>query len=673
MRRIVLLAAILSLLMASGAAAPVQLSSAHTYLPGHIAVDLTNDGDACIASSLTFDVRVQFHLEVERPADGRIIHEKLNVSTRLDRPLCPSDTRTISIPVPYEKGTIRTVSIVRTEPRSENVAGVIAEVSDKRSFSNGPGARALAAVGVARIWIGFLSAALIALAWRSGRSRTDRAVLFVAVLLVIFIARWHILTANRTTGTDPAYHLNESRVVVATGDYPQSGERYRPGYMPGFHYLTSVVMLLTGYRKGVLLITALMVPALVALVRRLSLPPLTAPFALLLAGTHTYNIAMTANHLPTAMSLPLVWAALAIALSTSTALARGAALTLIALSLALSHSAGILYLALLLGCAGIYLAYTDPEPLFPMGVALLLASGICLIASSADPLYYHLTFVAGLALVGLSQLRRATSRRFPGGIVYLGAALLVLTLNLGFRAYWGSRSLGGAALGLLAIPCIVLLRKGETAIELPFLLALPHALWSFAGIPLVDVDLQLDFRMRLFLVSLLGIALLGGRSLAAILEHAKREGSLQRMVLLLVATALLGGHLDRLTTLGVDINRTWVPADYVFARAPDDDLRQALIFIESRGDEDIIIYEVPDPLLGLTDKRVLLRGRPIPLLESPAIDGLCSSDRAPLVVIDRHQFIHIPKGTGRLITDLESACYTRAFENPTFSVFARGP
>ena len=668
--RAVVAATFLLLVLAVAGRRPFTLEPSWSPVPGVLAVRVTNHGDACICSSILYDERVQVGLKVER-GGGR---EPVNVSALIDRQLCPGDTRSVLVPVPFASGTVAAVRLVRTQPLSEDVVSITEERGMAMSFSHGPLAQALAAVGPWRIPIAAAALAIIILALRADTSRRWRTLLWVLVLVVVLASRWRMLTLLPVPDRDAAYNLHEAMVVRGTGDYPPVDERLRTGYMTGFHYLMVTAMLLTGIPWGVLLIPALTVPVIVVLVRRLGLPPLTAPLATLLIGTQTYHIIMTTTTIVTAMTLPLAGAALVVALAGGTAVARTLVLTLLALAVGLSHSGGFVYLYLALSCMGVWQFFNERDRLVPVGVAVVVASAVSLAVASSDLFLTSPGLLAGALLLASSRVPASSvDPRACRWLVYAAGVLLVLTLNVYVGPYWMARSLGGATLGLLAVVALVLVRTTSEPLELPFLLALPHALWSLTTIPLIGYEMNFAFRMRLFVSSLLGISILGGRALDELLGRARREVAVRRTFLIIIMVGLIGAHLDRVLFLGVDEGRLGMAAYWAVPRHPPGDLRDIVRFIEGRPETALVVYHSTEHFHEAVDKRILRRGFRIPPLSTDEVSRFCASDGPPLVVVDRYMTLRAAPDHQVLMSALDSSCYRQVYANPTFRAFAVAP
>ncbi|MDP7081392.1 MAG: hypothetical protein QF415_15955, partial [Candidatus Undinarchaeales archaeon] len=616
--------------------------------------------------SITYDERIQVGLEVERDD----VREPVNVSTLIDRQLCPGDTRSVLVPVPFAGGTVTAVRLVRTPPLSEDVVSITEEREQTMSFSHGPLAMAVAAVGPWRIPVAAAALAIIILALRAGTSRRWRTLLWIVVLVVVLASRWRMLTFVPVPHQDAAFNLHEASVVRDTGHYAPVGERLRIEYMTGFHYLMAAVMLLTGTAWAVLIVPALTVPVIVVLVRRLGLPPLTAPLATLLIGTQTSHIIMTTTTIPTTMTLPLAGAAVVMALSGGTPTARTLVLTLLAIAVGLSHSGGFVYLYLALSCTGAWLFFHDRGRMTSIGVALVTGSLICLAVTYFDQMLFRPGFLVG-TLVLMGALARAPRRPDTlRWLVYAAGVLLVLTLNIYVGPYWRARSMGGASLGLLAVVALVLMRTTDEPLELPFLLALPHALWSFATVPVIGYAMNIVLRMRMLLPSLLGISLLAACGLAALLTRVPREGRGRRLLLVAILAGLVGAHLDRVLFIGEDEGRLGKLGYWASPSHPPDDLWNIIRFIGSRPEGEMIVYPTADHFHEGLDKHILMRGQVTRVLSHDDVTDLCAREQPPLIVVGRYLAMYTPGDQLLLDAALEASCYRQVYANPTFRAFA---
>lgn len=550
---------------------------------------------------------------------------------------------------------------------------VTAERDVSIPFAHGPVVRAVATVGPVRMLIALVSALLVVTARRARRSRSDRLLLWVLVLVVVLAARWHILTLLPVPDRDATYNLHEATVLTATGRYPPVEERLRDGYMFGFHYLLAALMHLTGTPWGTFLIPALLVPVLVVLVRRTCLPPRVAPLTAFLLGTQTYHIVMTSTTIPTTMTLPMVGSAVVVALAGGTARARAAVLLLVALAIGLSHSGGFVYLTLALSCTAAWQFLGERQRLAPAGIALAAAALICLAVATADHPLYRPGLLAGLLILLASRIGSRSADGLLRLSLVVGAVLLLLSLNVGVGEYWRSRNIGGAALGLLALVAFLRFRTVGGGLELPFLLALPHALWSFAAIPGLGYAMGIVFRMRIFISSALGIAFLAASGLDTLLARITEEPSVRRAVLWLIVVGLVASQLDRVTVLGADELRLGMPAYWAVPRHPPGDLRDIVRFIEDRPETGLVVYHSSEHFHEAVDKRILRRGFMIPPLSPEELSRFCASDAPPLVVVDRYMALYTDDDHRALLMALDGSCYRQVYANPTFRAFAAAP
>lgn len=647
----------------------LRLGLADTLVPGHIAVVVANDGDACVSSSIAFDVRVGLMLDVVREVEGRTVHSDAWTSARLDRPLCPGEVRTVHVPVKHPGGTVTAVQLLHTIARSENSVDVLAEREVSGGFAFGTVGRYFALVGIDRTVTLVVSLLLVLLAWKSPSSSRYYRLLWLTVLIVIIASRWSFLTAPRPNGSDPYHLLEEARTIADRGAYPPPDEQVRPYYAYGFNILLAAILLLTRGVGGVLVVPFLALPVVVVLCRRLDLPRPAAPFAALLLFTHTYHIAMTANVLPSIVSFTLM------AASVLTALVRvryrSVILFLLSLTVGVSHSGGFLYSVIALACAAAYVFAVEGRPVAGIGGPVCLTALLCLVLLRGDDPLFTIGLLGGLLIV-LADRFPCPSGSLVRTLTVLGGALLVITMNSDARDYFGSRAFGGTALGLLVFVAFLAFILRREQLELPFLLSLPHVLWSISAIPILGITMMESHRMRVFLVSLLGLSLLGGRAIAALMDSTCRERTVRTAIILLLSTGLLWSHLDRAGDIGVEPDRLHLPVDYGLPLHPASDLRDVAGFVQERPEEGLYAFESPAPFYAVVDKTVLLRGWAIPVLDRDAVSELCSRRTPPLVSLDRVLRRHRPDIHAQLVRDLEGTCYKLAYSDPTFTIYASG-
>jgi len=645
----------------------IRLDLTDTLVPGHIAVVVTNDGDACVSSSIAFDVRIRLALDVVREVEGRTVHSDAWTSVRLDEPLCHGETRTILVPVTRPRGTVTSVQLLRTKLSSENIADVLAESEVSRGFAFGTFSRYYALIGIGRTVTLIVSLLIVLLAWKSPSSSSYYRLLWLTVLIVIIASRWSFLTAPRPNGTDPYHMLEEARTIADHGAYPPPDEQVRPYYAYGFNILLAAILLLTGDTGGVLLIPFLALPIIVALSRRWGLPRPTSPIAVLLLFTHTYHIAMTANVLPSIVSFTFMAASVLTALVC--ARYTPIVLFLLSLTVGVSHAGGFLYLVIALACTAAYVFTVEGRPVVGIGGPVCLTALLCLVLLRGDDPLFEMGFLGGLLILLAGRFPRPSGPLVRTFII-LGGALLVITMNSDVGGYFGSRAFGGTAFGLLVVVSFLAFKLRREQLEFPFLLSLPHALWSISAIPLLSITMMEFHRMRVFLVSLLGLSLLGGRGLAALINTACRERMVRTAIILLLSTGLLWSHLDRVGDIGVEPERLHLPVDYGLPLHPASDLRDVARFVEEQPGEGLYAFESPAPFYAAVDKTVLLKGWSIPVLNQDAISDLCSRRTPPLVSLDIILRRHRPDIHAQVVRDLEDTCYTLAYSDPTFTVYA---
>ncbi|MDP6627724.1 MAG: hypothetical protein QGG50_07465 [Methanopyri archaeon] len=645
----------------------LRLELVDTLVPGHVAVVVANDGDACVSSSIAFDVRIGLALELVREVEGRTVLSDAWTSVKLDRPLCPGETRTVHVPVTRPEGTVTSVQLLRTEPRSKNTVDVLTEREVSSGFTFGTLGRYFALIGIDRAVTLVVSLLLVLLALNCPSSSRYYRLLWITVIIVIIASRWSFLTAPRPNGTDPYHVLEEARTIADRGAYPPPDEQVRPLYAYGFNFLLAAILLLTGGIGGVLVVPFLALPIIVALSRRLDLPRPTTPFAALLLFTHTYHIAMTANVLPSIVSFTLMAASVLTALVR--ARHRSVVLFLLSLTVGVSHAGGFLYLVLALACVAAYVFAVEGRPVVGIGGPVCLTALICLVLLRGDDPLFEIGLLSGLLIVLADRFPRP-SGPLVRTLMVLGGAVLVITMNSDVREYFGSRAFGGTALGLLVVVSFLAFKLRREQLELPFLLSLPHVLWSISAIPLLDITVMEFHRMRVFLVSLLGLSLLGGRALAALMDSACRERVVRTAIILILSTGLLWSHLDRAGDIGVEPDRLHLPVDYGLPLHPAGDLRDVARFVQTQPGDGLYAFESPGPYYVVVDKTVLLKGWNIPILDRDAVSELCSRRTPPPVSLDIVLRRHRPGIHAQLVRALEDTCYTLAYSNPTFTVYA---
>jgi len=462
--------------------------------------------------------------------------------------------------------------------------------------------------------------------------------------------------------------LEEARTILREGTYPHFSEQVRPGYAYGFNILLATILLLTNSISGVFALPFLALPVVLILSRRLGFPSLVTPLATLLLFSHTYHIAMTANALPSVVSVTLMSAVVVVALLRSRT--RTSILFLLSLTVAVSHSGGFLYLVIALACTAVYLSAIERCSITNIGASIGMTALLCLLLFPTDGFLFGIGLLCGGALVAIDHLVLRPSEDIMRTLMLLGGTLLVITMNTDVKEYLGSRALGGTALGvLMAIAFFSFILRREQ-LELPLLLAMPHVLWSISAIPLISITMMGYHRMRIFLVSLLGISLLGGRALVFILDSARGRRFVPAALLILFSIGLLWSHLDRVTDIGIEPDRLHLSLDYARPLHPAHDLRDVVAFLQGRIEGDLLAYGSPAPFYGIVDKRILLKGWNIPLVGRERIMDLCSQRMPPLVVTDVNLHQQRPGHHDQLVQDLESTCYSLTYSNPTFNVYA---
>ena len=646
----------------------IELSK--SYVPGIYSVQILNEDLACISSSIVYDVRIQLSIEVGVKSGYQKVAELVNVSSRVENPICPGKKRTAFIPVPFSQGVIRTVSIVRTEPRSENVVSIIANKQTNIPFAHNLFSRGIAFIGLWRILVLIVAGSVVFLALRVTDSKRSAVFFWIIIIVIILMARWRMLTIIPRPDRDPAFNLHEAMVVYRTGMHAPLDEQIRPGYMMGFHYLLAVLLLLTGIPWGVLLIPICSIFVIISIVHRIGLPSRTAQLAVLLLGTQTYHIAMTSMSITTMMTLTLAGVAVMVLLVSNNIITSAVVLSLFALCIGLSHSGGFAYVTLALSSTAVWLFFTNRDRMVGIGISLIAAASICLSVIIQDQYLYTPALILGAIILAASRIRIMFSPRYLRWGVYFLSALLVITLNTGVGIYWKSRMLGGLALGLFTMVGFVSYRISSSPLELPFLLALPHAFWSFSSIPFLGYVLDTTFRMRIFLSSVLGIALVAGRGFDVLLERITYETGMRRRLLTIIVICLFASHLDRILFLGADEVRLGMPAYWSMPRHPPDDLRKVVAFIESRTENSIIIYDSCDYFFEAINKSIIRRGFRIPPLNSTELTLFCSSDNPPLIIVDKYYRQYSAGAEEGMMEALDGSCYKKVYSNPTFRAYA---
>ncbi len=702
----------------------VTLSLTDGPLPGHAMVLVANDGDACIVSSVSYGIRLQLLVDVLEPVDGgRTASRDEVVSVRLDRPACPGGPTAVRVPLPFDQGVVRGARLQRTDleadrPGAEHVYATIAEETFDRPFTNSRAAVHLATATPRRLGLLVMSVFLVLIALHGLRSRRSLVLLWLVVLILAAWARGPILTLPLYPGSDAFFNHHEAAVVRDTGHYPSVTARMDPGYLFGFHYLLAALMLLTTTEGGVYLLALLFPAAFIVLVRALRLPPATAALGTLVLLIHPYNVGITAQPMASMLSLPLAIVAVAAAVALPVTLGRNALLLLVTLTVGLSHSAGFLYLSLLLLSTGFYLLFTSPQRARALGPCLCVAALLPLMwEGTGDRVFFHYGFLAGAVATGswyLAERAGPAPRTALRPVIVLAAALIVLLLS-GFGGYEGlavltlprlgilvlavalvhrrgsvyedllivlavlvmggasgymsPATLGGTPLLLLVLAAFIIYEQRSDPLELPFLLAVPALLWWLPSLPIVGYRPSGFHELRLFLVALPGLSLLAGRALTAVLESAASEPAVKRALLLAVAILLVAGHIDRLAFITVHA-RTLLGAEIALPHHPPTDVRDAVRALEARPEGSVLIYRYPTTFLNILGKRLDDNLRFPSFLDRTRLNALCSRHDPPLVVVDRLLRLWESERYQALVRDLEGTCYEEVHANPTFRVYS---
>jgi hypothetical protein len=682
---------------------------------------LTNHGDACLVSTASYAVRLQLDVEVHTPVEGgrTATHGKV-VRLRLDRPVCPGEPRRVIVPLPFVTGIVRRARLLLTDmdahrPGSETVHAVLADVRQDRHFEHSWPVVVASAVGPRRIGLVAVSLLLALLLYNAQTSRRSLALLWLTVLLLAAWARWPIFTLPLYPGSDAFYHHHEAAWVRDTGDYAPIQLRMEPGYMRGLQYLMAALMLLTGSEAGIYLTMLLATGSFAMLARALRLPPASAAAATFLLVLHPYHVTMTAQPMATLISLSLAMVAVALAVALPPSTARSGLLSLIILTIALSHSAGIVYLALMLAPTWLYLIFTTPSRARAIGPCLALVALFVLTwFDNYDRLFFRYALLVGVSmtaaysaityvgppareklrplalligalvvlvlsgaggyagLADLTPLRLATLataalifHRWGGA--YEGGLVVLAVLLMGADArYMNQATLGGTPLLLLVVGAFILIVVRDEPLELPVLLAIPALLWWLPSLGFSPAGFH---PLRLFLVALPGISLLAGRGLAVIVERAGAAPALGRALLLLAAVFLAAGHMDRLAFIGVH-QRTLLGAEHALPHQPPGDVRDVARFLDGRPETSVLIYHFPTTLVDIIDKDLVVPNRFPPVFDRARIAGLCSLPEPPLVIIDRIFHLQEIARYDEFVNDLSATCYREVHANPTYRVFA---
>lgn len=702
----------------------LRLELADTLVPGHATVLVANDGDACIVSSVSYGVRLQLLLEVLEPVDGgRTASRDEVVSVRLDRPACPGGPAAVRVPLPYYRGVVRGARLQRTDleserPGTEHVYATMAEATFDRPFTNSRAAVRLATATPRRLAILVVSALLVLTALRGLRSRSALAILWLAVLVLAAWARGPILTLPLYPGTDAFFNHHEAAVVRDTGHYPSLPARMDPGYMFGFHYLLAALMLLTTTEGGIYSVMLLMPAAFIILARSLRLPSATAALGTLVLFLHPYYVGMTSQLMPSMLSLSLAVTAVAAAVALPMRPARTALLLLVTFTVALSHSAGFLYLSLLLLCAGLYLLFTAPERVRALGPCLCaVALATPLLSDTTDIAFFHYGFLAGAALTGgwwvvarigrpprtalrplavlatallvllfsgsggyegiggltparLAVLALAVMLVHRRGSAYEDVLIVVAVLLMGSEVgYMSQSTLGGVPLLILFLAAFIIFEVRGDPVELFILLSVPALLWWLPSLPVVGYRPAGFHALRLFLTALPGISLLAGHALAVVMERAASEPVVKRTLLLLLAALLVAGHIDRLAFITVHAH-TLLGAEIALSHHPPGDVRDTASFIETRREGSMLAYLYPNTFVNLHVKRLDDPRRFPQLPDRERLTELCSRDDPPLIVVDRILRLRESERYQALVRDLEGTCYEEVHADPTFRVYS---
>ena len=682
---------------------------------------LTNHGDGCLVSTAAYAVRLELDVEVHTLVEGgRTATRDEVVRLRLDRPVCPDEPRRVIVPLPFATGIVRRARLLLTDmdahrPGSESVHAVLADVQLDRPFEHSWPVIIASAVGPRRIGLVAVSLLLVLLLYNARTSRRSQTLLWLLVLVLAAWARWPIFTLPLYPGSDAFYHHHEAAWVRDTGDYSPIQLRMDPGYMRGLQYLMAALMLLTGTEAGIYLTMLLAVGSLTMLARALRLPPTTAAAATFLFVLHPFHVTMTAQPMASLVSLSLAMVAVALAVALPPSTARSGLLSLMVLTISLSHSAGLVYLALLLAPTWLYLIFTSPSRARALGPCLALVALFMLSwYHLGDRIFYRYTLLAGammtgayaaitytglpargtlrpLALLigalvvlvlsgaggyagmaGLTPLRLAALVTAAlifhrwGGAYEDGLVVLAVLLMGADARYMNQATLGGTPLLLLVVGAFILIVVRDEPLELPVLLAIPALLWWLPSIGFSPAGFH---QLRLFLVALPGISLLAGRGLAAIVERAGAAQTIGRALLILAAVSLAAGHMDRLAFIGVH-QRTLLGAEHALPHQPPGDVRDVVRFLDGRPETSALIYHFPTTLVDIIDKDLVVPDRFPPVFDRARLAGLCSRPEPPLVVMDRIFRLQDGSGYGQLVDDLSATCYREVHANPTYRVFA---